>query len=86
VSDSLPLADFHELTFMNALANSVLGHFYTARTQKIRSASYALPIALRKLGNRWKWKGESRFHYTKVFFVGVVGFVEMWFYFVLSEK
>ena len=72
------------LTFVNALANSILGRFYTARTQKI--AACAWPMVWRKLGNRWKWKGESWFHYTNVLFVGVVGIAEMWFYLVLSEK
>jgi len=66
------------LTFVNALASSILGRFYTARTQ--RFASCAWPMVLRKLGNRWKWEGESWFHYTKVLFVGVVGIAEMWFY------
>ena len=45
-----------------------------------RFSSWAWPMALRKLGNRWK--GESWFHYTKVLFVGVVGNAEMWFYLV----
>jgi len=45
-------------------------------------ASCAWPMLLRKLGDRWKWKGESWFHYTKVLFVGVVGITEMWFYLV----
>ena len=49
------------LTFVNALANSILGRFYIARTQ--RFASCAWPMVLRKLRNRWKWKGESWFHY-----------------------
>jgi len=54
------------LTFVNALANSILEHFYTARIQ--RFASCAWPMVLQKLGNKWKWKGESWFHYTKVLF------------------
>jgi len=37
------------LTFVNALANSMLGHFYTVRIQ--RFASCAWPLVLRKLGN-----------------------------------
>jgi len=37
------------LTFVNALANSILGCFYTARTQ--RFASWVWPMVLRKLGN-----------------------------------
>jgi len=45
------------LTFVNALANSILRRFYTARTQ--RFASWVWPMVLRKLGNRWKWKGEA---------------------------
>jgi len=65
---------------MNALANSILGRFYTARTQ--RFVSLAWRMVLQKLGNRWKWKGEAWFHYTKVLFVGVVGIAEMWFYLV----
>jgi len=65
------------LTFVNTLANSILGSFYTARTQ--RFASWVWPMVLRKLGNRWKWKGEAWFRYTKVLFVGVVGIAEMWF-------
>ena len=52
------------LTFVNALANSILGRFYTATTQRI--AACAWPMVLRKLGNRWKWEGESWFHYTNV--------------------
>ena len=51
------------LTFVNALANSILGRFYTARTQ--RFASCAWPMILRKLGNSLKWKGESWFHKHK---------------------
>jgi len=31
-------------------------------------------------GNRWKWKGESWFHYRKVLFIGEVGIAETWFY------
>ena len=65
------------LTFVNALANSILGRFYTARTQRFASCSW--PMVLRKLRNRWKWKGESWFHNRKVLFVGVVGIAEMWF-------
>jgi len=45
------------LTFVNALANSILGRFYTARTE--RFASCAWPMVLRKLGNTGeneKWK------------------------------
>jgi len=42
---------------VNALANLILGCFYTARTQ--RFASWVWPMVLRKLGSRWKWKGES---------------------------
>ena len=68
------------LTFVNALANSILGRFYTARTQ--RFASWVWPMVLRKLGIRWKWEGEAWFHYTKVLFVGVVGIAEMSFYLV----
>ena len=34
----------------NALANSILGRFYTAMTQ--RFASWVWPMVLRKLGNR----------------------------------
>ena len=44
VSNSSPLA-----YFMNALANSKLGHFYTARTQ--RFASWVWPMVLQKLGS-----------------------------------
>ena len=68
-------------TFVNALANSILGCFYSARTQ--RFASWVWPMVLRRLGNRWKWKGESCFC-TKVLFVhvGIVGIAEMWFYLV----
>jgi len=51
-----------------------------------RIAACAWPMVLRKLGNRWKCKGESWFHCTKVLCVGVVGIAEMWFYSVLSEK
>ena len=68
------------LTFVNALANSLLGRFYIARTQ--RFASLVWPMVLWKLGNMWKWKGEAWFHCTKVLFVGVVGNAEMWFYLV----
>jgi len=68
------------LTFVNALVNSILGRFYTARTQ--RFVACAWPMVLRKQGIRWKWKGESWFHYTKVLFVCVVGISEMWFYLV----
>ena len=71
------------LTFVNALANSILGRFYTARTQ--RFTSWVWPMVLRKLGNRWKWKGEAWFHYTKVLFVGVVGIAEMWFYLAVRK-
>jgi len=71
-------------TFVNTLANSILGCFYTARTQ--RFASWVWPVVLRKLVNRWKWKGEAWFHYSKVLFAGVVGIAEMWFYSALSEK
>jgi len=45
----------HWLTFVNPLANSILGSFYTARTQ--RFASWVWTMVLQKLGNRWKWKG-----------------------------
>jgi len=68
------------LTFVNALENSILGRFNTARTQRFFSCVW--PMVLRKLGNRWKWKGETWFHYTKALFVGVVGIAEMWFYLV----
>jgi len=37
------------LTFVNAHANSILGRFYTAQTQ--RFASCAWPMVLRKRGN-----------------------------------
>jgi len=37
-------------------------------------------MVLRKLGNGWKLKGESWFHYRKVLFVVVVGIAETWFY------
>jgi len=37
------------LFFVNALAKSILGRFYTARTQ--RFASWVWPMVLRKLGN-----------------------------------
>ena len=53
------------LTFVNALTNSIFGRFYTARTQ--RFASCAWLMVLRKLRNRWKWKGESWFNYTGAF-------------------
>ena len=72
------------LTFVNTLAISILGRFHTARTQ--RFASWVWPMVLRKLVNRWKWKGEAWFHYTKVLFAGAVGIAEMWFYLVESEK
>jgi len=68
------------LTVVNALANSILGRFHTSRTQ--RFTSWVWPMVRRKLGNRWKWKSESWFHYTKVLFVGVIGIAEMWFYLV----
>jgi len=45
-----------------------------------RFASCAWPMVLRKLGNRWKWKSESWFHYRKVLFVGAVGIAETWLY------
>jgi len=45
-----------------------------------RFASCVWFMVLRKLGNRWKCKGESWFHYTKVLFVDVVGITKMWFY------
>jgi len=38
------------LTFMNALVNSILGRFYTARTQRFGMCAW--PMVLRKLGNR----------------------------------
>ena len=71
------------LTFVNAVANSILGRFYTARTQIF--ASWVWPMVLRRLENRWKWKVEAWFHYTKVLFVGVVGIAEMWFYLALRK-
>ena len=49
-------------------------------------ASYTWPMVLWKLGNRWKWKGESWFHDGKVLFVGVVGIAITWFHLVQSEK
>ena len=42
-----------------------------------RFASCSWPMVLRKLGNRWKWKGESWFHCRKVFFLGLVGIADV---------
>jgi len=68
------------LTFVNALTSSILELFALQGTR--RFASCAWPTVLWRLGNRWKWKGESWFHYRKVLFVGVVEIIETWFYLV----
>jgi len=50
----------------------------TCELDTARFVSWVWPMVLRKLGNRWKWKGEAWFHYTKVLFVGVIGIADMW--------
>jgi len=72
------------LVFVNTLRTRYWGVF-TLQGLK-RFAVWVWPMVLGKLGNRWKWKGEAWFHYTKVLSVRVVGIAEMWFYLVQSEK
>ena len=73
VSDSSPLAYLRERT-----CELDIGAFLHCK--EFEDLLRAWPTVLRKLGNRWKRKGESWFHYRKVPFIGVVGIAEMWFH------
>jgi len=76
VSDSPPLAYLRERT-----CELAIGAFLHCKDSKDLLRVLGL-LVWRKLGNRWNWKGESWFYYTKVLFAGVVAIAEMWFYLV----